>query len=177
MTQLDLFGLSAEQQRRVDALTCLRDSVPTALEVVVDLRYTDPHDTRSPCATGNWAYCVSKAGVRFETTHEWWYEAHARGERSGWDRTPANLLRWDELAALVGDDPRRAEVAGWVGTLAEPRWKLLRRPFELEPDGDGFHIRYFCRDHVDPHWTQRRRCWQLVRDLLNDAIDSVAVAS
>lgn len=42
--QLDLFGevLGAEQARHRDALVCLRDAVPEAIEVVVDLAYGQP---------------------------------------------------------------------------------------------------------------------------------------
>lgn len=168
--QLDLFGtvLSAEQQRHRDALVCLRDSMPDALEVVVDLRRTDPHDTRSPRAGGEWAYCVSRAGVRVERADEWW--AGVDGGPSGWDRTPRHLVSWAELSDLIGADPRRAEVAAWVDTLPELRWRLLMRPHELWPNPGGWHIRYFCHDHVHEQWTARRRAWQLVLDLLDDAI-------
>lgn len=175
--QLDLFGLSAEQQFRVDALTCLRDAVPQALEVVAVLRRQEPSDSRSPHASGSWAYCVSRAGFRFETRREWGREAHARGDKYGWDRTPANLIAWSELAVLIGHDPRRAEISAWIESLPLPRWRTLMRPHELWPDPDSWHIGYFCHDHVDKHWTARRHAWRLVLDLLNDAIESVAAGS
>ena len=170
--QLDLFGavLSAEQQRHIGALTCLRDSVPQALEHVVELRYTQPTDTRAPHASGNWAYCACRAGLRFEAADEWWNGAHDRGEVWGWDRTPANLITWDELSALIGQDARRADIAAWVNTLPMPRWQLLTRPKELWPEPDRWHISHFCRDHVHEHWSGRRHAWQLTLDLLTDAI-------
>jgi hypothetical protein len=182
VTQLDLFGAvvdaeqrrhTADAQRRVDALACLRDSVPGALEVVVDLRRTRPTDTRAPCASGDWAYCVSAAGLRFEDRNDWSFGARDRGERYGWDRTPAQLVTWDELAALVGPDPRRAEIAAWVASLPELRWRPLSRPHELWPDPGGWHTSYLCHDHVDADWTGRRHAWQLVLDLLSDAIATV----
>lgn len=117
--QLDLFGAvvaaehkeqAADQQRRIDGLTCLRDAVPEALQVVTELRYTRREDSRSPRADGGWAWCISKAGLRFEPATEWWTGARDRGEPWGWDRTPARLLTWDELSHLVGADPRQVEV-------------------------------------------------------------------
>lgn len=180
-TQLDLFGAvlaaaqqqtQAERQRQVDALTCLRDAVPTALECVVDLRYTAPIDTRAPKKSRDWAYCVCRAGLRFESVDEWSRGARERGERYGWDRTPAHLLTWAELTALVGQDPRRTEVAAWAAALAEPRWRALYRPHELWPDPGGWNLSYLCHDHLDAGWTGRLRAWQLVLDLLSDAISA-----
>ncbi|WP_027933720.1 hypothetical protein [Amycolatopsis thermoflava] len=170
--QLDLFGavVSAERQRVVDALTCLRDAIPEALQIVVELRCWRPGDSRKPRAGGAWAYCISHAGLGFEAAAEWWAGARECGETWGWSRTPANLMPWEELAGLIGDDPRRAEIAGWVDTLPSIRWRQLQRPHELWPDPGGWHTSYFCRDHVDEHWTARRRAWQLVLDLLTDAI-------
>lgn len=182
--QLDLFGAvvaaeeqrdRAERQRLIDGLTCLRDVVPTALECVVDLRYTASTDTRAPSkAMGDsWAYCISRAGLRFETVAEWAEGARSRGERYGWDRTPAHLLTWDELATLVGTDPRRAEVVAWARSLPVPNWRPLYRPHELWPLPDHWHVGVFCHDHVDVHWTARRHAWQLVLDMLGDAIDGL----
>lgn len=174
--QLDLFGavLTAEQQHRVDALTCLRDAVPEALQIVVELRRWQRQDSRDPHKAGNWAYCTSHAGLRYEAVSEWGAGAYARGERLGWSRTPAHLMPWDELAGLIGQDPRRAEIAAWVESVPEPRWRTLGRPHELWPDPGGCHVGYFCRDHVDANWTGRRRAWQLVLDLLTDAITRVS---
>jgi hypothetical protein len=177
VTQLDLFGLSTTQQRHVDALTCLRDAMSDALEVVVNLEYRQDRDTRAPRLSGSWAFCVCRAGLRFEHVDEWGNGARDRGEVYGFDRTPARLATWAELSALVGCDPRRAEIASWVNSLPEPRWRLLMRPHELWPEPEGWHISYLCHDHVHEQWTVRRRCWQLVRELLNDAIDTVAVGS
>lgn len=182
VTQLDLFGevVAAEQKRHVaeqrrlrDALVCLREAVPTALENIVELAYHNPADTRQPHASGNWAYCVCRAGLRFEVAQEWWSGAHDRGETWGWDRTPAHLVTWQELAELIGDDPRRVEIAGWVESLPLPRWKQLMRPKELWPDPEGWHIRHLCNDHVHEQWTARRRAWELTLGLLDDAITAV----
>jgi hypothetical protein len=170
--QLDLFGgaVSAERQRHVDALTCLRDAMSDALEIVVGLRYDQPRENRSPRAAGDWAFCVQRAGLRYEAADDWWTGARARGETYGWNRLPARLVTWAELTALVGQDPRRAEVAAWVDTLPQPRGRMLMRPHELWPD-QGWHISYLCRDHVNTHWTGRWHAWQLVHGLLTDAIN------
>lgn len=170
--QLDLFGdiVSAEQRRHIDALTCLRDSVPEALEVVATLRYGRDTDTRAPRASGAWAYCVCRAGLRFEAAADWWLGAHDRGETWGWDRTPAHLVTWDELTELIGQDPRRAEVSAWAESLPFPRWRMLTRPHELWPEAERWNTRYFCDDHVHKQWTGRRQAWQLVLDMLGDAI-------
>lgn len=182
MTQLDLFGAvlaaerdrdRAQQRRQRDALVCLRDAMPDALEVVVHLQHWRPQDTRAPRANGDWAYCVCRAGVRFENRDEWGHAARLRGERSGWDRTPVDLITWDELTDLVGHDQRRAQITAWVDSLPEPRWRALGRPHELWPDPGGWHIGYFCHDHVDAGWPARRHAWQLVLDLLNDAITAL----
>lgn len=171
--QLDLFDtiVSPETQRRIDALTCLRDAVSDALEVVVALHRTQDDDTRSPRQAGDWAFCVSRAGFRFEHVDEWWAGAMRRGESYGFARTPRRLVPWDELAEWIGNDPRRAEVAAWTDSLPEPRWRLLARPHELWPDSESWNLRYFCRDHVDLHWPSRRRAWDLVLALLGDAIN------
>lgn len=169
--QLDLFGeaMSPDRQRHIDALVCLRDAMSDALEIVVALRYGQPRENRSPRAAGDWAFCVQRAGLRYEAADDWWSGARDRGETYGWNRMPARLVTWAELTALVGQDPRRAEVAAWVDSLPQPRWRMLMRPHELWPD-PGWHISYLCHDHVDTRWTGRRRAWQLVLDLLTDAI-------
>jgi hypothetical protein len=181
-TQLDLFGAVvaaeqqrdlAERQRQRDALVCLRDAASEALEVIAYLEYREPRDTRAPHASGDWAYCVCRAGLLVEDRQEWDVGAHLRGERSAWDRTPAHLVTWDELTALIGDDPRRAEIRAWADALPEPRWRPLSRPYELWPDPESWNNSYFCRDHLDAGWTARRHAWQLVLGLLGDAIDRV----
>jgi hypothetical protein len=175
--QLGLFDvvLPADRQRRRDALVCLRDVMSDALEVVVELRNPRAQDSRSPLAAGDWAFCVTNAGLRFEAATEWWHGAYERGETWGWSRTPAQLVTWAELTELIGHDPRRAEVASWVASLPQPRWRPLVRPKEMGPDPGGWHISYLCHDHVDEHWPARRRAWQLVLDLLNDAISRITM--
>lgn len=176
--QLDLFGqvLSAEQLRFRDALTCLRDAVSEALEVVVELEYKGTRDNRSIKGSGSWVYCVCRAGVRFETRDFWWSGARERGEVWGFDRTPALLLRWAELTELIEHDPRRLEVAAWVESLPWPRWRELTRPFEMWPNPGGGDPGWVLSDHESPHWTARRRAWDLVVELLTDAIERVARA-
>lgn len=178
--QLDLFGdvLAAERraetadvQRQIDGLTCLRDAVPEALQLVAELQYTKREDTRSPSAAGPWAWCVSRAGLRFEDSREWWKGARERRETWGWNRTPANLLTWDELIELVGSDHRRAELTTWIATLPEPRWRVLTRPHELDVEPDGWHVSYLCGDHVNQNWTARRTAWRTLQDLINTAIN------
>jgi hypothetical protein len=156
--QLDLFGqvLGAEQQRHLDALTCLRDAASDALEVVTQLSYKASRDVRDLHYGGGWAFVICEAGLRFRR-----------------DDSPMRVVTWDELTTLIGPDPRRTEVAAWVDGLPMPRWKLLMRPHELWPEPEGWHTSYFCHDHVDRHWPQRRRMWQLVLDLLGDAIAAV----
>jgi hypothetical protein len=173
--QLDPFddALSPERQRLSDALACLRESVPTALEVVAWLRYDDTLDTRGPCENGSWAYCVCAAGLRFEMAEAWGPGAMRRGEKWGFRRTPAHLVTWAELTDLIGDDPRRSEVAAWAESLPLPRWRQLQRPHEMGPDPDCWHPDDIRSDHEDPHWTGRLRAWQLVIEILNDAIDRV----
>lgn len=173
VTQLDLFGevVSAEQQRRLDALVCLRDSMPETLELVVELQRHSGQGSRTVRAGGDWAYCVSPEGLRVEAVSDWWTGAYERGETWGWRRMPAHLIPWDELATLIGQDPRRAEIAAWAESLPYPRWPQLMRPHELWPDPDQWHRSYFCKDHLDRQWPARRHAWQLVLDLLNGAID------
>ncbi|WP_194838876.1 hypothetical protein [Nocardia sp. XZ_19_369] len=171
-TQLDLFGevLAAERTRSIEALTCLRDAVPEALEIIATLRYRSPSDTRSPRSSGQWAYCVCRGGLCFENADDWWAGSRARGEVWGWARTPAHLITWDQLAALVQHDPRRAEICAWTESLLSPRGRLVTRPFELWPNPDQWNPGYLDSDRADPLWPQRRKAWQLVLDLLTDAI-------
>lgn len=180
--QLDLFGdvVAAERQdqavdlqRQIDGLTCLRDVVPQALQIVAELSCIRRGDSRSPSAAGAWAWCVARAGLRFEPAAEWWTGARERREPWGWARTPACLLTWNELTALLGTDPRRAAIAIWARLLPEPRWQLLVRPHELGPDPDSWSLSYLCGDHLHPQWTARRTAWKLVLDLLTDTITTL----
>lgn len=167
--QLDLFGAieTAETAHVIDALTCLRDSVPTALAVVIG-RGKPRVDHRAPAAGGNWAYCVSAAGFRFEDAAAWW--KGSPGEASGWDRTPANLITWADLDALLAADPRRAEIAAWADALPFPSWKPMSRPFELWPHPEQWNPDYIAGDRADPGWLARRHAWSLTLALLTDAI-------
>ncbi|NUT46740.1 MAG: hypothetical protein HOV94_05380 [Saccharothrix sp.] len=174
--QLDLFEdvETIRRRRLLDALTCLRDVVPTTLEILVDLDrdHSVDTDTRQPHAAGEWANCVGRDGVRVESRHEWWTLAQARrGEPWGWDRTPAHLTTWAQLRALIGDDPRRAELAAWVASLPEHgRWQWTHRPHELGPGAAGMHHSHIDADHRDPLWQRRLAAWVTTLDIVDDAI-------
>lgn len=174
----DLLGFVPEGERRLraGAMTCLRDAVPDALDVVVHLSNWTLRDTRSPRASGEWAYCVSDAGVRFERRDEW--SAPADGSRGGWDRTPVTLLSWRTLAEMIGEDPRRAEVVRWAESLtARDRWKDRYRPYELWPDPESWHPSYIESDRARPGYADRMRAWGLVQEMLTEQIDAQEVAA
>ncbi len=179
---VDLFDFIPEiaAQRRaervrplVDALTCLRDVVPEALDVVVHLRSPSATDTRKPSASGAWAYCVSHAGLRHEPEEQWWRPAD--GGSHGWDRTPANLTPWADFEDLIGADPRRAEVAAWAESLtARDAWRDRIRPYEFWPHPETWHPDRIAGDHARPGWEDRRAAWRTVLSILSDAIDRLA---
>lgn len=162
--QLSLFDTApaAAAQLHVDALHCLRDAMPDALHLVVRLANPNRRDSRTVRASGNWAYCVTNAGLRYQLADAWW-------SAGGWDRMPTQLCPWDQLAQLIGEHPHRAEITAWVDSLPEPRWRALRRPYELWPDPGSWHPSYIAGDHAEPGWPARRQAWQLVLDLLTDA--------
>lgn len=155
------------------ALTCLRDAVPSALEVVSDLAYNRRTDDRSPSASGDWAYIVCRAGLRHEPRSHW--SQPTDGGRAGWNRTPANLTTWSELAALLGDDPRRAELTAWTASLTAPdRWRDITRPRELWPNPEEWHPSTIEGDHTRPGWEARIHAWRTVQAILDDAIAALA---
>lgn len=163
---------AAHARPLVDALTCLRDAVPEALEVLVHLGPTRTGDTRKPRASGAWAYCVSHAGLRHEPVDHWWMPTD--GGRAGWDRTPAHLATWDQLCDLLADDPRRADVTAWASSLtAVDRWRDLTRPHELWPEPDRWHPSYIQADHDQPGWDQRLTAWRTVQSILTDTITTL----
>lgn len=178
---VDLFDFLPEfaEQRRVeraapliDALTCLRDEVPEALYAVVYLEYEHERDTRAPHAGNAWAYCLCKAGLRHERARHWWQPTD--GGSRGWDRTPANLTTWAELAELVGEAPRRAEVRAWADSLEAPRWKTLLRPKELWPSPEHWHPSHIELDRERPDWDERIHAWRTVQSILTDAIEALS---
>lgn len=174
--QLDLFGdvEAAHTERLVGGLVCLRDVVPDAMEVVVHLAPWWSRERRGPGASGDWAYSLRNAGLRFELADEWWRGARERGEAWGWDRTPANLITWAELAALLVADSRRAALVDWVHGLAvpDPWWDLIR-PHELWPRPQTWHPDYITGDHERPGWGARLAAWRDLQLLLTDAIARV----
>ncbi|GAB4590144.1 hypothetical protein [Nocardia sp. IFM 10818] len=178
-TQLDLFGevLASEQRRFTEGLTCLRDAVPDTLLALAVLRFHRRVDTRAPHASGDWAYCLCRAGLRFERAGEWWSGARARGEVWGWNRTPAHLLTWDELTALVEHDPRRADLVAWATSLPDPHRRLLHRPYALWPNPDHWHPDYLRGEERHPLWAERRHAWQLALDMLTTAITTVTAVT
>lgn len=168
--QLDLFGPDTRTRRMVDGLTCLRDSVPDAMYVMIHLAYWLPADVRRIGASGNWAYSIRRDGLRFEHEDDWWRAARSRGERYGWDRTPVHRITWAELAEQVGDDPRRAQLLAWSQSLTEPAWQERTRPHELWPNPDQWNADYITNDHKHPGWTRRRAAWSTLQAILTSAI-------
>lgn len=179
--QLDLFGeveaaesaaVSADRARLTNALICLRDAVPDALQVVVHLSMW--RDQRGIGKSGEWAYCVRQNHFRYEAVSDWWNGALDRGEPFGWSRTPAHRVTWAELQTLVGDDPRRVGLIEWEQslTVVDPWWDLTR-PHELWPDPEGWHPSYIESDHRRPGWSARLKAWQDLQALLNDAITRI----
>lgn len=170
--QLDLFGgLDADTARKVDALTCIRDAIPQAMEMVIHLAYWWPHDRRNIGAGGGWADSIRRDGLHFERADDWWGRAYARGEPFGWNRTPAHLLTWPELADLTGDDPRRPGLITWSQSLtAIDAWKDRMRPYELWPESASCNPSYIKGDHERPGWGQRIAAWRGLYALLDDAI-------
>lgn len=160
--QLDLFGevLTAETGLRVDAMTCLRDAVPGALRTVLgDLVFHRGEVAAG--MSGAWAYAVRQDGFYFEGVDTW----------GGWYARPRYMITWAELDALVGADPRLAEVEAWAAQQREPGlWRNLSRPYELWPDPDDWHPSYITGDHERPGWDERIAAWRTVLTILDDAI-------
>ncbi|MGP4027227.1 hypothetical protein [Actinomadura sp. 3N407] len=160
--QLDLFGGDPEVCRRVGGLTALRDVVPEALEAVVHLREWRSRAGLNVSRSGAWWYGIRQDGLHFERV----------GERSGrgWPHKLTSRLAWDELAGLIGADPRRPAIVSWSGSLAEPAWRERMRPHELWPDPEGWHPSYITGDHAHPGWPERIAAWRAVQAMCTDAI-------
>lgn len=170
--QLDLFGeVEASHTRRlVDALVCLRDAVPEAMYVVVHLCQWKRPEDRSIGKSGDWAYTIRNAGLRYEHVDDWGRGAYERGETWGWSRTPVRLVTWAELSELVGGDPRRQTLVDWFHNLTEPdRWRDIYRPFELWPHPETWHPDYIAGDHERPGWDARSGAWRELQAILTDA--------
>jgi hypothetical protein len=168
--QPDLFGPGPDARRQIHGLTCLRDSVPEAMNVVVHLEDWRTREDRGIGASGDWAYSLRRDGLHFEHTDEWWTGARARGDRYGWDRTPVNLVTWDELRALLGAHPARAGVLAWAAALPTPSWNEMTRPYELWPNPHQWHPGYITRDHERPTWPERIIAWRALQAMCTDAI-------
>lgn len=166
MTQYDLFGEleATETQRHNEALTCLRDAMPTALLCVIHLHdWRGGTGSRSVGAGGDWAYNIGPDGIRYEHVSTWW-------PAGGWSRTPAHLITWDQLAAIVTPDPRHADLVAWAQPDQDGRRPPLHRPYELCPDPEGWHPSYIEGDHADPEWPARLHTWTTLQALLTDAM-------
>lgn len=158
--QLDVLVGDPEARRLADGLTCLRDVVPEAMNVVLHL--TDWHRTEEGGygLSGDWAYTVRRRGLRFERRH------------SGWDGRASRMrvVTWSELAGLFGDDPRRAAIVAWSQALVEPAWQQRMRPHELWPDPGSWHPSYIENDRADPGWPERIAAWTALQAMCTDAI-------
>lgn len=172
--QLDLFGqVEATEQaaaadsvrRQIDALTCLRDSVPDALHVLVHLDYWRRADDRGcPGNSGEWAYRIGRAGMDFVR----------KGTAGGWDRGRA-LIAWDELRDLLAGHPLRGQVVAWSESLTHPdAWRDRGRPFELWPHPETWHPSYIEGDHTRAGWDDRRHAWAVTQLIYTSAIDRLA---
>lgn len=177
-TQLGLFAPAADIQRSIDALTCLREAMPEALEIVVHLAYWRPVDNREVGACGDWAYSLRQKGLCFERVDDWWNGARSRGETWGWDRTPAGLVTWTELAEHVGGDSRRPGLVAWSRSLTVPdAWRDRARPHELWPNPGQWNPGYITSDHARPGWDQRIAAWRTLFAILDDAIDRLTAGA
>lgn len=163
--QLDLLdlieadnGLTAVEQRYYDALTCLRDAVPEALEVVIRLCDWKSADKRGAGASGRWCYTVANRGVYFDTRDRWNPEAR-----------PEHLVTWNELTDLLADHPLRPGVIAWAEALAElDSWKDRFRPYELWPDPHRWHPSYIESDRSRPGYEARMQAWADCYQILTD---------
>jgi hypothetical protein len=157
--QLDLFASDPETRRLVDGLTCLRDVVPEALEVIVHLADWHPVEQGGFGLSGDWAYTIRRKGLRYE-------------RRSDWCGQPSRMrcITWPELAAQLGSDPRRAGLIAWSEALTEPAWKERIRPHELWPNPGEWHPDYIRHDHERPGWPQRIAAWRTLQQICTDAI-------
>lgn len=164
--QLDLFAGDPEIRRQVDGLIVLRDVVPEALEAVLHLADWHPVEHGGFSLSGDWVYTIRRRGLRFER------------RTARWSGRAAELrcLTWPELAGLLGDDPRRAEICAWSQSLVEPAWKERMRPFELWPDPGGWHPSYIIGDHERPGWLERLAAWRALQAMCTDAITLLEAA-
>lgn len=161
--QLGLFGHAPETRRLIDGLTCLRDVVPEALEVVVHLADWQSYHGSSASRSEQWWYSIRRDGLHFEGLHE--------RPHKGWPQTLARRITWREIAEHVGDDPRRPGLVAWAESLTAPdRWKDLIRPHELWPAPGEWHPSYITGDHERLGWRERIAAWRDLLDIYTDAI-------
>ncbi|TDD31665.1 hypothetical protein E1287_25735 [Actinomadura sp. KC06] len=164
--QLDLFAGDPEVRRLVDGLTVLRDVVPEALEAAVYLGEWRSRGGLSVGKSGPWWYGIRRGGLQFE----------ALGERrhSGWPHKLTRSITWEELAGLLGDDPRRQGLIAWAESLtALDAWRDLMRPHELWPMPGEWHPSYITGDHERPGWPERIAAWTTLQAMCTDTITAL----
>lgn len=152
-----------EVRRLADGLTVLRDVVPEAMSVVLHL--SDWHHTEDGgfSLSGDWVYTIRRPGLRFENRH------------TGWSGRVSEMrcLTWPELADLLGEDPRRAEIVAWSKSLNEPAWQQRMRPHELWPNPEHWHPSSITGDHERPGWPERIAAWRALQAMCTDAITAL----
>jgi hypothetical protein len=144
------------------------------MEMLIHLSYQGSKDMRAIGASGDWAYSIRRDGMHFEAERSWWLDAQARGERWGWDRTPARHVTWAELASLLADHPARPGILAWAAALPYPCWLDLARPKELWPNPDQWHPDHIATDHKRPGWADRIAAWTSLQTICTDAIAALA---
>ena len=169
--QYDLFGEvqaaeNADTQRRRDALTCLIEAHPNALELLLGDRRPDTGEIKQGLS-GGWAYSRRKDGLYFEDQETWGRAAGA------WYRRPAHRFGWDELDAIAAADPRVEEIRAWATSLTQPdAWRDRTRPFELWPVS-SWHPSWIKGNHERAGWPERLAAWTLTLAVLRDAREAI----
>lgn len=186
-TQLDLFGqieAAAQAARDQDrhrirgGLHALRDDIPDAMHVLVHLQPWRAREDRSIGLSGlddgspRTAYSIRNAGLYYEDGATW----------GGWGSRPANLVTWDELRALLADDPRRAALTAWYDAVPQLQewvgsdgrreyrgsWRDHTRPYELDRSPRAWDPAYIEADHAAPGWPARLTAWTTLQAILTD---------
>lgn len=161
IAQPDLFGDddAAETRRYQDALTCLADACPTALELLIGVRKEDRGEIRQG-KSGDWAYSSRREGFYFERVETW----------GGWCARPCGLITWSELDELTAADPRVAQIRAWSDSLTViDAWKGRYRPYEMWPNPETWHPSHIQADHDRPGWSGRLHAWQQTIAVYRDA--------
>lgn len=157
--QLDLFApdLNPDAGRLVDALTCIRDAVPEAMDMLIHLTHGRARDERGIGMSGDWAYSVRRNGFHY-----------------GWNRTLTAHATWQELDSLLGNHPLRPRVLAWAAGLPDPSWRDRIRPHELWPNPGQWNPGYITNDHERPGWAQRIAAWADLQTICTTTIADLA---